>query len=474
MMTSSQWLAAEAPGLALRGLAEHTAEVQPGFGFVCVTADKSLRDSFVAQAETRGAKAVLVESADSLATRLPVFEIESLSACRGRLAAQFYGEPSQQIRCIGITGTNGKTSVAYHIADLLTRLGHKTGYMGTLGWGTLDGLQAPDLTTGNAVALQRRLARLRDLGCEAAAIEISSHALDQGRADDVEIEIALFTNLSRDHLDYHQTMEAYASAKARLFTDFNIKLAILNADQAHFTPALSAETRVIRYGREADWSWRTESVGSGRQLVSWQTPFGRFSTELGVVADFMLANVTAALALVSEFTQGIDGFSDAVKSLRSVPGRMQIVSQGEDQPQVVIDFAHTPDALEKALTAGHAFCCGQLICVVGCGGNRDRGKRPEMARVAQRFADVVWLTSDNPRWESPDAIIEEMLDGRERGERLHICVDRSVAIKTAIESAAPGDLVLIAGKGHEAYQEICGVKHPYSDESVVQEVLGGQ
>lgn len=473
MMSLSQWLTAEAPGLALQGLAEHTDEVQPGFGFVCVTGDESLRESFVAQAESRGAKAVLVESADNLATGLPVFEIESLSACRGRLAAQFYGEPSRQIRCIGITGTNGKTSVAYHIADLLTRLGHKTGYMGTLGWGTLDELQTPDLTTGNAVALQRRLACLRDLGCEAAAIEISSHALDQNRADDVDIEIALFTNLSRDHLDYHQTMEAYASAKARLFTDFNIRLAILNADQAHFTPALGAETRVIRYGREADWSWRTESVGPGRQTVNWDTPFGSFSTELDVIADFMLANVTAALVVVSEFTQGIDGFSYALQSLRPVPGRMQIVSQGSNGPQVAIDFAHTPDALEKALTAGRAFCRGRLICVVGCGGGRDRGKRPEMARVAQRIADVVWLTSDNPRWESPDAIIEEMLDGIDRGEWLHICVDRSVAVKTAIQSAVSGDLVLIAGKGHEAYQEISGVKHPYSDESVAQEVLGG-
>ena len=473
MMTTSQWLESEAPVLALRGLAEHTDEVEPGYGFVCVTSDDARRESFVAQAESRGAKAVLVESAGSLVTELPVFEIEQLSTSRGHLAAQFYGEPSQQVRCIGITGTNGKTSVAFHIADLLTRLGHKTGYMGTLGWGLLNALHDPNLTTGNAVALQRRLAHLRDLGCEAVAIEISSHALDQKRAHDVEIEIALFTNLSRDHLDYHKTMDAYASAKARLFSDFRIRLAVLNADEVNFKPTLAADTKVCRYGRDADWYWRSQGTAHARQLISWRTPFGGFSAQLDVVADYVLDNITAALAVVSEFTGGIDGFADALQSLCPVPGRMQIVSQGNGRPHVAIDYAHTPDALDKVLSAGRKFCGGRLICVVGCGGDRDRGKRSQMAQVAQRLSDAVWLTSDNPRWESPDAIIADMLEGVDQGAALHVCVDRSLAIHAAIESATPRDLVLIAGKGHEAYQEISGTKHPFSDETVARHALGG-
>lgn len=473
MMTSSEWLSAEAPSLHLTGLAEHTAEVEPGYGFVCVTKDPTQWDRYVTQAESSGAVAILTDAKlKSLKTKLPVFEVGDLAKQRGKLAANFYEHPSAAVRCIGITGTNGKTSVAYHIADLLNQMGCKTGYMGTLGWGLLDDLRDPDLTTGNPVALQRRLATLKDIGCKVVAIELSSHALEQGRAHDVQIELAIFTNLSRDHLDYHETMAAYAAAKARLFTDFPLNVAVLNTDDSFADKVQIPDgVKVVGYGTDADWSWATEDLDGRLQRVTWRTPMGALSADMNVPAEYVLQNVTAALIAVTEMGSTLDGCANALARLSHVPGRMEVVDMGRDNPSVVVDFAHTPDALDQVLAACREKCSGRLICVVGCGGDRDRGKRPEMAQVCAKYADELWFTSDNPRSESPAAIIEDMLAGLPKAVHANTVIDRREAITRAVQSAAQGDLVVIAGKGHEAYQESKGVRHPFSDRTVAQSVV---
>lgn len=468
MMSSTQWLTEEAPALNLAGLAEHTDEIEPNFGFLCVAEHADQRKAYVKQALERGASAVLLEQVDAHLDGVTQFEVANLAEERGDLAAQFYGRPSESVKCIGITGTNGKTSVAYHIADLLNSLGHKSGYMGTLGWGLLGELRDPNLTTSNAVALQRRLANLRDLGCDLVAMEVSSHALAQERAHAVSFNVAVFTNLSRDHLDYHVTMEAYADAKARLLSDFPIELCILNADD-EFCLSLNPPSgcKVVTYGRTGTWRW--QRLGN---KVSWQTPLGDLSSDLNVVADYAIANITVALILAVEMGYSLEACERALTELNAVPGRLEVVSDGSSQPTVAIDFAHTPDALHKVLEAARAFCGGRVICVVGCGGDRDKGKRPEMGAISASLSDLVWLTSDNPRSEEPEQIISDMLDGISEGhDQITVCVDRHEAINEAIAQALPEDLVLIAGKGHEDYQEIAGVKLPFSDHQVAREAL---
>ncbi|NKC00963.1 MAG: UDP-N-acetylmuramoyl-L-alanyl-D-glutamate--2,6-diaminopimelate ligase [Pseudomonadales bacterium] len=473
MMTSSEWLRGEAPSLHLTGLAEHTAEIESGYGFVCVTKDPTQRIRYVAQAESSGAAAILTDAEFApIKTELPVFALEHLVEQRGELAANFYEHPSASVRCIGITGTNGKTSVAYHIADLLNQMGCKTGYMGTLGWGLLDDLRDPDLTTGNPVALQRRLATLKEVGCKVVAIEISSHALEQGRAHDVQIELAIFTNLSRDHLDYHKTMNEYAAAKARLFVDFPLNVAVLNTDDSFVDKVQIPDgIKVIGYGADGDWSWETDDLDGRLQRVTWRTPMGALTADLNVPAEYVLQNVTAALIAVTEMGSNLESCADALVRLSHVPGRMEVVDMGPDNPSVVVDFAHTPDALDKVLAACRDKYSGRLICVVGCGGDRDQGKRPEMARVSAKHADDLWFTSDNPRTEPPAVIIEDMLAGLPKNCNVNTVTDRREAITRAVQSAAVGDIVLIAGKGHETYQEIEGVRHPFSDRTVAQSVL---
>ena len=468
MMSATQWLTEEAPALNLAGLAEHTDEIEPNFGFVCVAEQADQRKAYIQQALERGASTVLLEQVDAHLDGVPQFEVANLAEERGDLAAQFYGQPSESIKCIGITGTNGKTSVAYHIADLLNSLGHKSGYMGTLGWGLLGELQDPNLTTSNAVALQRRLANLRDLGCDLVAMEVSSHALAQERAHAVSFNVAVFTNLSRDHLDYHVTMEAYAEAKTRLLSDFPIELCILNADD-EFCLSLNPPSgcKVVTYGQAGTWRW--QRLGN---TVSWQTPLGDLSSELNVVADYAIANITVALILAVEMGHSLEACERALTELNAVPGRLEVVSDKVGQPTVAIDFAHTPDALHKVLEAARAFCGGRIICVVGCGGDRDKGKRPEMGAISASLSDLVWLTSDNPRSEEPSQIISDMLEGISEGrDQITVCVDRREAINEAIAQALPEDLVLIAGKGHEDYQEIAGVKLPFSDHQVAREAL---
>ena len=469
-----------APDIELLGMAEHTADVEPGFLFLSSGHDSEVRRQHVRAAINFGAVAILcdenshVQPPDSV----PSIGIADLASRKGELAALFYGHPSATLNCIGVTGTNGKTSVAYHIADLYERVGSHCGYSGTLGWGMLDALNGADgsagLTTANAVMLQRQLASFKSAGASAAALEISSHALAQERARDVELNVGIFTNLSRDHLDYHGTEAAYADAKRKLFTQWPLRTAVVNSDD-EFGRSLMSECRmpVVTYGVGGDWSWQYEESGVGLEVV-WQTPFGQFEATLPVLADFAVANITAAIVTLTEDGHAPRVLFEHVGQLRGIPGRMERISpslEGVDSdtlPTVVVDYAHTPDALYKALAALRTFCVDskrRLICVVGCGGDRDRGKRAIMGSVATKSADQAWFTSDNPRTENPHMIIKDMYEGVDAQQEKCVveCADRRAAILGSISQAGANDIVLIAGKGHESYQEIDGQRYPFDD-----------
>ena len=468
---------------SVTGMAEHTAEVQPGFAFVATAPSAQSVRQHVDQACAQGAALVLLDSSSSLAAEsipVPSLRIPQLGQHKGTLAAEFYGEPSRQMMCLGVTGTNGKTSTAFYLADLLQKVGFASAYCGTLGVGRLDHLQYDEqaMTTPNAVALQRILHQFCTAGVQWVALEISSHALDQQRAQGVSLRCGIFTNLSRDHLDYHQSMQAYGQAKARLFQDFDLEVAVINQDDEfgqELIRSLNPSVQLVTYGEGADWSWCRNPEQPAQ--VSWVTPYGEFSAQVNLVADYQIANLTAALAALVASGVDIAALFSVVPMLAAVPGRLELVSQAvtapASQPQVLVDFAHTPDALAKVLNSLRHAAAGRLFCVVGCGGDRDRGKRSLMAQAALQGSDQVWFTSDNPRSESPQTIVDDMLADVTKPQQTQVNVelDRRQAIHQAVAAAGAADTVLIAGKGDERYQEIAGVKYDFDDREVAHAAI---
>jgi len=461
------------PAIGLAGLAEDSRAIQPGDAFVAVRGAAADGHDYAAQAVERGAVCVLAER-HLPDLGVPVLRVNRLSQRRGALAAQLYGDPSATLDCVGVTGTNGKTSIAYHIADLAQGLEKRVGYLGTLGWGELSCLKPTALTTGDAVVLQKRLARLRDAGCAWACLEVSSHALAQGRADDVRFDYAVFSNLTRDHLDYHQNFADYGAAKRRLFEFPTVRVAVINVDDP-FGRELADELKgcqVLRVGGRApaDLSWDQVEFHAAGVRARLSSPWGVERMELPVFGEFSLANVSAAIGVLAAAGFSFRDLVARAAALSGVPGRMEFF-RNPGRPTVVVDYAHTPDALTNALGALGGHCSGRLICVIGCGGNRDQGKRPMMAQAAAALADRVWLTSDNPRWEDPHDIIRQMRVGVTNSPSIREQVDRRAAIFAAIDEARPQDLVVVAGKGHEVCQESQGQRTPFSDRDSVREAL---
>jgi UDP-N-acetylmuramoyl-L-alanyl-D-glutamate--2,6-diaminopimelate ligase len=465
------------PAITIEHLVEDSRDVQPGDAFLAFAGSADDGHLHVDAAVAAGAVCVLSER--SVASRVPNAVVADLRARRGRLAARFYDDPSRAVACAGVTGTNGKTSVAFHIADFAARTGQSCGYLGTIGWGVVPRLEPARLTTESPCTTQRRLADLRARGCVRAAIEASSHALAQGRLDGVSIRAAVFTNLTRDHLDYHDDFEAYGAAKERLFGMPGVDLAVINTDDP-FGAGLARRTsvrglRVLTTGQRGDLRWRAlGSTATGQQgMVS--TPWGEREMRVPLPGGFAVANVLAAIAVLAGDGTDLDALVEAAAALTPVPGRLELINRPNetDQPLVFVDYAHTPDAVDKVLSALRERCTGRLVCVVGCGGERDRGKRPQMARAAERVADAVWLTSDNPRSEDPAAILTDMRAGLEGGACVHENVDRAQAVREAFASTRPGDVLEIAGKGHEIYQEVAGVRYPHSDRELARELLAG-
>jgi len=375
---------------------------------------------------------------------------------------------------MAVTGTNGKSSVTHYIAALSEHLGHSTGLMGTLGVGRLDALQETGLTTPDPLAVAGVAKQLAEAGCERLALEASSHALDQGRLDPLEIRTAIFTNLTRDHLDYHGSMLAYAAAKAKLFQRKTIELAVVNADDdyaALMTAGLPATARCLRVGgAEGDFrvlSWVPEAAGQKAHLL---TPEGERELRLSLMGRFNLDNILLAIAALYGRGESLDKLLTIAERIHPVAGRMERLDL-PNAPLIVVDYAHTPDALENALGALHDHVKGNLWCIVGCGGDRDTGKRPLMAEVGARRAQYLVITDDNPRTEDPAAIRAQMITGVPNGAVYEEVAGRQKAIEDTIAQASADDLILIAGKGHENYQDIRGVRHPFSDLDIARQAL---
>jgi UDP-N-acetylmuramoyl-L-alanyl-D-glutamate--2,6-diaminopimelate ligase len=456
--------------------------VKTGSVFVAYKGEATDGREFIPQAIENGAGAVIWEQADFTwrdEWQLPNQAIVDLKQQIGQIASEFYGQPSQHLWMIGVTGTNGKTTCTHWLAQAFSALNKKAAVVGTLGNGILsDGLSETKNTTPDSILLHQMLADYLGQKAAVVAMEVSSHGLDQGRVNGVAFDIAVFTNLTRDHLDYHGDMQAYAAAKKKLFAWHGLKIAVLNRDDTfgfELTQELKAQgKRVLTYGLEkaiaddTDISVKSLELTEQGMHLEVQTPFGDAVISAGVVGRFNAYNLLAVLATLLASDVSLDDAVKALSTLKPVAGRMQQYGGG-GLPLVVIDYAHTPDALEQVLKSLRAQTKGQLVCVFGCGGDRDSGKRPLMGKVASELADKVIVTSDNPRSELPAEIIKAVMNGVKQNA---ISIEsRADAIARAIENAQAGDVILLAGKGHENYQEIAGVKYPFSDIEMAQQFL---
>jgi UDP-N-acetylmuramoyl-L-alanyl-D-glutamate--2,6-diaminopimelate ligase len=448
--------------------------VRPGDAFAAYRGTERDGRAFISEAIGRGAGAILWDLQGFVWNRdwkVPHLPVENLKARLGAIADLVYGHPSRELWMVGVAGTNGKTSCAHWIAAGLGASGRRAAVLGTLGnglWGALE--DAPN-TTPDAALLQETLRDFKAAGAQAVAIEVSSHGLDQGRVNGVAFDVALFTNLSRDHLDYHGTMAAYGAAKAKLFAWPGLRVGVLNADdpfgQSLIDAARSKGRKVLTYGFGAADIVGARLTASNTGLAfTVETPWGKGEIYTRLVGAFNAANLLGVLGVLLVSGVALEPALGFLAGVEAPPGRMQRLG-GDGAPLVVIDYAHTPDALDKVLTALRPAVAsgGELVCVFGCGGDRDRGKRPEMGRVAARLADRVIVTNDNPRSEEPGAIASDIVHGiRDTGNRRYaVELDRAAAIASAIGGAKVGGVVLLAGKGHEPYQETAGMRLPFLD-----------
>ncbi len=410
--------------------------------------------------------------------QVPLLAIPHLSAKVGVIADRFYGQPSRQLFVTGITGTNGKTSCSQFLAQIFSE-DKPCGVIGTLGNGVYGKLNSSAHTTPDALTCHAFMAEMLALGAGDIVMEVSSHALEQGRVNAVQFDCAVFTNLSRDHLDYHGDMQSYAEAKARLFGVAGLKFAVINNDDEYgrqLAKRIAPPTQLIRYGLRPDFG-PVDLLASDIHLSSdgmqfhVTTPWGEGQVSARLMGQFNVSNLLAVLSVLLLHGMALDEALTKLSMVKAVAGRMECLRQA-GKPVVVIDYAHTPDALEQVLSSLRQHCHGQLWCVFGCGGDRDKGKRPLMGEIADRLADVIVLTNDNPRSESPQAILNDIQTGLTGRSVCHIIEDRALAISHAINNAQTDDIVLIAGKGHEDYQLIGGQRLSFSDMAEARKHLG--
>ena len=490
-------------------LCADSRQVQAGDIFVALPGKRVDGRNYIDQAIARGASAVLYEAGSELSLPIPALAIPQLSALIGPLADYLYGQPSRQLRMIGVTGTNGKTSITHWLAQALGQLQCPAAVIGTLGCGQPGQLAEGLNTTPDAISLQQTLAQFHRDGLQACAMEVSSIGIAEHRVAGVHFDLAVFTNLTLDHLDYHGDMAAYGAAKARLFAWPDLGTAVINLDDAFgrqlvANSAKARQTPVIGYTLgQFDRLGQKEFASLQEYLVAQEIDFrttgltrfkvGQIPFEIPVIGRFNVANALAVIGSLRALGYQLADIAPAMRNISAPPGRMEVVSVAGytaeektadeitaaenlgpalNQPLVVVDYAHTPDALTQALTTLRETAAardGRLICVFGCGGDRDPSKRPIMGAAAETGADEVWLTSDNPRSESPTSILAAIAQGMRRSA--HIEADRALAIGSAIQSATENDVILIAGKGHEPYQEIAGQRYPFSDEQHARNAL---
>ena len=444
--------------------------------------------NFICDAMTRGASAVLFEAKGfswNPDWKVPHLGVPDLKAHASQIAGHVYGHPAEALWMTGVTGTNGKTSVSQWIAKGMELAGRKTAVIGTIGNGLVGHLESSDTTTPDAVALQRMLRDYLRAGATACAMEVSSHGLDQGRVADIKYDTAVFTNLTRDHLDYHGTMDAYGDAKARLFELRGVKHAVINVDDSFGLMlaermAQRSGMELIRYsmrqnGKFANLAAKNVAVSPSGLSFEVAGQFGAAHVDSDILGAFNVGNLLAVIGALIASGMPLLQAAEIAGRLPPVPGRMQTVraaGNSTNKPLVVVDYAHTPDALEKALSTISAIVPenGRLISVFGCGGDRDRGKRPQMGAISARYADVSIITSDNPRTEDPQRIIGDIEAGMGNAPYRPI-VDRQQGIYEALNEARANDIVVIAGKGHEDYQIVGETKHHFSDVEVAREAL---
>ena len=464
----------DVPEVEISGITNDSRDVKPGDLFIAYRGGQFDAHEFVQDAVQAGAAAICAEIDQPPDISIPWVKETDIAQRQAEFAARFHAFPSRHLNVIGVTGTNGKTSVAFGIANLLD----STAFMGTLGWGLPNALAETALTTMGSVALQRGLSQLIESEFQQVAMEVSSHALAQGRVNCVEFDGAVFTNLTRDHLDYHKSMRNYADTKMKLFEHSDLRYGIVNQDDEFGRLIVDRlrerNIKCLTYGTSssADLSWSSVRHTSKGLCGRWLSPWGNDEFFLPFYGSMYVAN--AAAILLTSLCNG-QQFAEVVAqmhSLPTVPGRMEFIKR-DGRPTVVIDYAHTSDALRHALVAVRAHAQGRVFCVFGCGGARDVGKRPEMGRIAEIVADQVYLTSDNPRDESPDAIAHDILQGMAEPDAVVVELDRESAIQLAIEAASPGDVVLVAGKGRERFQEIQGERLPIDDYVTVENILSG-
>jgi len=462
-----------APAQVVQGLALDSRRVAPGELFLAYPGSRADGRAFIDEAVARGAAAVAFDPVgfDYRESRVPGIPVAGLAGRASEIAARFYGRPSEALHVTGVTGTNGKTSCVHFLAQALQRLDATPRMLGTLGGGEVWRPRQGQLTTPDPLDLQRLLREFVDAGATHAVMEVSSHALAQGRVAAVAFDAAVFTNLSRDHLDYHADIDEYAAAKKSLFRMPALRCAVVNADDPVGRDiAAEAGVPVVTFGEQG--MVRAEAVAVGETGLSLNVagPRGTLSLSVPLVGRINVANLLAVAGLLLEMGFEPPRVARALNGLRPVPGRMELFQPRQDGPTAVVDYAHTPDALDRALASVREHCRAELWCVFGCGGDRDRGKRPEMGRIAERRADRVVVTNDNPRSEPPARIAADVVAGMRR--RPQVVLDRRRAIATALEAARPADWVLIAGKGHETRQIIGDEAAHFDDREVVAECLG--
>lgn len=488
LLTLFDGLALPSEDMQIAQLTLDSRTVVPGSVFFALAKHAEQRQAHIEQALQNGAIAVafssdltLTHSDQALIAEYSAqaIAVADLHQQVSEIAARFYGRPSASLNVIAVTGTNGKTSVTHYIAEALETLNLPCALIGTLGYGRWPTLIDNGMTTPDPISVQAMLAECVAMGVKYVALEASSHALEQGRLNAVDIDIAVLTNLTRDHLDYHGSMEAYANSKMRLFTMPSVQTAVVNLDDAlgrRIQSTCKSNKRVLGYSiaQDPDAVLTANLVAPKHDGIEFQLESERYHSTIQtpLLGAFNVANLLATALVLQVLGIAHDQISDVLTGCQSVTGRMQSISTS-NAPTVVVDYAHTPDALEQVLKAlrWHAVDQAHLWCVFGCGGDRDRGKRSEMGRIAEQQADYLVITDDNPRYEASQQIIDDILSGCRNPERVYVQADRGKAIEFAVQHAANSDIVLVAGKGHETTQEIAGVKYSFNDMQVVSQAL---
>ncbi len=474
----------------VNGLAWDSRRVKKGDLFFACNGELIHGKQFIQPAVDSGATAIALETddvAEAVAVserynNIPVIAVSGLTKKLGHIASRFYGDPSKKIQLIGVTGTNGKTSVTHFLSQCLSEDTRPCGVIGTMGAGLWGELREVQNTTPGAVELQQCFFELNEKCVRYVAMEVSSHGLAQGRTAGCDFNIAVFTNLTQDHLDYHGSMAAYGKAKLALFTSPKLTHVVVNLDDAFsqiIIDALSPEVKVIGVTLNPEKRnmsgvdvvlGQVKSASDQGMTFSISSKWGGGEVTTGLLGDFNVSNLLTVLVCVIQLDFAFDDICQKLTQVKAPKGRLERFGGGA-QPMVVVDYAHTPDALEKVLLTLKKYTVGKLFLLFGCGGNRDKSKRPKMGTVAEAHADVVWLTNDNPRTEAPALIIDDVLQGVSQTKKVIVEPDRKRAIQQLVGRAKTSDVVLIAGKGHESYQIIGEQRYDFSDRDIVIELL---